>query len=340
MASSRALSANKRNGILEKALRKEAAPFLLPDASSVVAIAFSGGMDSTVLLHAAGEAFKGRAQVLALHVDHGIAADSAKWAGHCKQLATELGTAFAGQRLTGLRRGQPNIEEAARNARWNALVAMARRHDALALITAHHAQDQAETVLLNLMRGTGLAGIGMAASSVRDGLPILRPWLHLPRAVLAEFADQHQLRWIEDPSNADPALRRNAVRHQLWPAVLATDERALSSIVRFAELADQAEAVLQWLGQRQLAAMQPAPDMLAWSAFSACPDGVQAVLFRLWLASLHIRAPSQARLQAMLAQLAGEGAYSVRCVHAGWSFAKIRCGSDVLVHALPAPSPG
>ena len=331
MASSKPPFLNKLDDFLQKALHTAAAPFFSIDCPPRVAVAFSGGMDSTALLHAVATTFE--CPVLALHADHGISSASTVWAETCADTAAACGAQFFSRRLSSLNAGMPNLEERARDARWAALLQMAQQHKVSVLLTAHHANDQAETVLLNLLRGTGLAGIGMSIHAQREGVTILRPWLDLPREAIAAYAARYALKWIEDPSNSDLKLRRNAVRHTLWPAVLATDSRALPALGRFAQLAAQSQELLNFFGMRELATMLPQAQRLDWLLFNRQAPTTQALLFRLWLKTLEIRAPTQARLTAMLTQLHGEGEYGVRCSHAGWEFSKRREGKRVWVEA-------
>ncbi|MGL4575097.1 MAG: tRNA lysidine(34) synthetase TilS [Burkholderiaceae bacterium] len=290
----------------------------------VVAVAYSGGLDSTVLLHAAVQALKNKAAVVALHVNHRINPAADDWEEHARQTAQALAIDCDVARLTDLSAGDPNLEERAREARWKALVRMAVKHNAQAILTAHHANDQAETVLLQLLRGTGLAGMGMRTQSAREGIAILRPFLPFERSTLEEFARARDLQWIEDPSNSDVALRRNAVRHALWPAVEAADSRALSSLLRFAEHAQHLDESMDWLATRWLHSCLDSNDThhLHWGRLMEAPLPVRQLGFRAWIKRLGLRMPTQARLDAMLTQLDGKTAAGVRCTHEGWTFSK------------------
>ncbi len=319
MASSKPARKPDSARLLQRALTTALAR--VPAPPQRIAVALSGGMDSMALLHVANMPAFNATPLIALHVDHGIHPASAQWAARCADVAASLGVEFASVRLDGLASGQANLEENARQARWAALARLARRAGADLILTAHHAQDQAETVLLHLLRGTGLAGLGMSAQGDWHGVPVLRPWLAVPRSVIEQYSRAAGLQWIEDPSNQDTSLRRNAVRLQLWPALEAVDERALPSLLRFAALANESEALLDWFAQRELAPLLAADGQsLRWTPFSALPGAVQCQLFRVWCTQLGIRAPSRDRLLAMLQQLAGDSAYGLRCSHAGWQF--------------------
>jgi tRNA(Ile)-lysidine synthase len=285
---------------------------------SPVAVACSGGLDSVALLHAACEA---GLKPLALHIDHGIHPDSAAWAAQVEQIAKQFGAAFASVRVSGLAGDMPSLENAARNARHAALARLCDAHGLQTLLLAHHANDQAETVLLNLLRGSGLAGVGMPASRQMGTTTWLRPWLQIPRSSIEAYAAHHQLAWIEDPSNKDQSLRRNAVRHTLWPVVQAVEPRALPSLLRFASIAQEAASTEQALAQQCLQAHLKNGNGLDWYAASKGHTlAVQAALLRAWLGQLACKPPSHARLLGMLNQLNARTGDGLRCSHEGWAF--------------------
>jgi tRNA(Ile)-lysidine synthase len=333
MANSPSRKSNS-GAVLLKALRQTVAPFVSAGTARpedlflvpahVVAVAYSGGLDSTVLLHAAVQALKNKATVVALHVNHRINPAADAWEEHARATAQDLGIDCDVARLTDLHAGDPNLEEKAREARWKALIRMAGKHNAVAILTAHHANDQAETVLLQLLRGTGLAGMGMRVHTAREGVAVLRPFLPFERSALEAFAQARDLKWIEDPSNSDVALRRNAVRHKLWPAVEAADHRALSSLTRFAEHAQHIDESMDWLATRWLNSCLDANDthQLHWGRLMEAPPPVRQLGFRAWIKRLGLRMPTQARLDAMLQQLDGKTAAGVRCAHEGWTFSR------------------
>lgn len=307
---------------LIRALRENAAPVL--SGGKRVAVGFSGGCDSTALLWAAVQAL-GPQRVLAIHVDHGIAADSARWAEQAQSVAAGLGATFALRRLDGLGSGQPNLEERARELRRAALLDACRTADIETLLLAQHADDQAETVLLHLMRGTGPLGLGMPRQLVHDGVTILRPLLALRRSELEVAMRAIGQDWIDDPSNADTDLRRNAVRHRLWPLMQDVDDRAGSSLPRAAELAHEAQSALDWFGDQLLAA-QPDAATLLITDWMRWPPEVQAVILRRWLARAGAKPPTRARLSAMIEQLSAAGAYGPRCEHESWTLLRSREG--------------
>ena len=200
-------------------------------------IAYSGGLDSTVLLTALA-ALRQRAgiQLRALHVDHGLQADSAQWARAARAQARKTGVTCTVLRVQIPRGTGESIEALAREARYAALTAALAADEQL--LTAHTLDDQLETVLLALSRGGGLRGL--SAMNVRGelaGRVLLRPLLSVSRAQLAQFAQARKLKWIEDPSNLDERFDRNYLRRRVlpalrerWPALAVTASRSAAHI--------------------------------------------------------------------------------------------------------------
>lgn len=252
--------------------------------NDLVAVAFSGGLDSTALLHAAT---RSGARVLALHVHHGLQAQADHWVAHCEQVARELGAAFACTRLTGAPADGDSIEAWARDGRHRALHEMTVEAGGDLLLLAHHRQDQAETFLLQAMRGAGLAGLaGMPRAQWRDGLCWARPWLNQPRALIHAYAVQHGLRWIEDPSNDDARFARNRLRQALWPAFPA----AQAGLAQAARWAQQAGALAAEVAAEDLAHLASA-DRLDLAALAQLSPARASNALRAWLAT-HMAAPA------------------------------------------------
>lgn len=184
----------------------------IPDAGSI-AVGFSGGLDSTVLLHAAAMRFPASG-LRALHVNHGLQPEARDWQRHCERVADTLGVAIDMLRVT-VRAG--NVEARARGARYAAWRETLRPTEQLLL--GHHADDQAETVLWRLF--TGRAPVGMPRARPLGAGSLLRPLLHLRRSRLLEYAESNRLSWVEDPSNADTGRDRNFIRHEIVPRIEA-----------------------------------------------------------------------------------------------------------------------
>lgn len=252
--------------------------------SELVAVAFSGGLDSTALLHVAT---RSGARVLALHVHHGLQPQADDWAAHCERVAREFGAGFACARLSGAPGRGDSVEAWAREGRHRALHDMAVAAGADLLLLAHHRQDQAETFLLQAMRGAGTAGLaGMPRSQWRGGLCWARPWLDQPRNVIRAYAEQQGLRWIEDPSNADGRYARNRLRLTLWPAFPAA-ETGLAQAARWAQ---QAEVLAAEVAAEDLARLST-PERLDLAALTQLSPARARNALRAWLAP-HTTAPA------------------------------------------------
>jgi len=225
-----------------------------------IAVAYSGGRDSTALLHATLAAASGQGvEVIALHVHHGLSPNADAWLAHCEAQCRRWAragkpVAFAAQRLTDRPARGESVEAWARQARYRALRAMALAHAASIVLLAHHRRDQAETFVLQALRGAGVAGLsGMPRSVDRDGITWQRPWLDKPRAEIDAYVRRHRLKHIDDDSNADARFARNRLRLQVWPALVGAFEQAEASLATAAAWAQQADAVLDEVAALDLA---------------------------------------------------------------------------------------
>lgn len=286
-----------------RALDAALSPWLAATAPTGVAVAYSGGADSTALLHATAALAAHRPiEVVALHVHHGLAAAADDWLAHCRDHAAAVGVAFDATRVTP-QRDDGSLEAGARRLRYAALVALCRRHRCELLLTAHHADDQAETVLLNLARGAGVGGLaGMARCRVVDGVTILRPWLDLPGARLRAYAAASGLAHVDDPSNADRRYTRNAIRHEVLPPFARIAPSIASRIARTAQHAQSMQGLLDEIGIEDLGPIDDA-DELDTDRLATLSDARAANALRVWLARRGMRPPSTAALREMLQQL-------------------------------------
>lgn len=258
-----------------------------PRTGDAVAVAFSGGLDSTALLHAVTRASTGQRTVLAFHVHHGLLPQADAWAAQCEHTAREFGAAFACTRLSGAPARGDSVEAWARAGRHRALHDMAVAAGADLLLLAHHRRDQAETFLLQALRGAGVGGLaGMPRLQWRDGVCWARPWLDQPREFILAYAEQHGLRWIEDPSNDDSRFARNRLRQTLWPAFPGAE----AGLAQAARWAGQAQALAAEVAAQDLAgfATDERLDLGAWARLS--PARASNAL-RAWL-SRHTTAPA------------------------------------------------
>ncbi|WP_395067547.1 tRNA lysidine(34) synthetase TilS [Paraburkholderia silvatlantica] len=289
-----------------------------------IAIAYSGGLDSSVLLDAAVRV-AGAARLVALHVHHGLSPNADAWLAHCEVTARAYGVAFDAVRVELARDDAAGVEAAARDARYRALDAMCAAHGVQALWLAQHADDQAETVLLQLLRGTGLAGLAAMAPAraSANGVVRTRPLLALLRAQLERYARAQGLHWIDDESNDDTRYARNALRHDVMPALSAHFPGYRDALARTAAHAAAAQRLLDDLARIDLrTAGHEGDSALSHAALLALDDARALNLLRYWMRLLGLPAASAARLADMLRQLRevardDPNAHALRVDHAG-----------------------
>jgi tRNA(Ile)-lysidine synthase len=293
-----------------------------------IAVALSGGLDSTVLLDAAIR-IAGSSRCIALHVHHGLSPHADQWLTHCEAFALKRGVDFAAQRVEVLHDLGVSVEAAARDARYRALEMLCAQHGVHTLWLAQHADDQAETVLLQLLRGAGLPGLAaMAPEYMPPGAATtrVRPLLHLLRAQLDQYARARALTWIEDESNADTRYARNALRHDIVPALAIQFPGFRDALARTAAHAASAQRLLDELARIDLAAAaRDEGRALSRDALLALDDERAQNMLRYWMRSLYLPAASTARLSDALRQLreASDG-HNLRVDHAGQALRSYR----------------
>jgi tRNA(Ile)-lysidine synthase len=269
-----------------------------------LAVAFSGGADSTALLLACADKWPG--QLEAIHVHHGLQAAADDFELHCQTLCATLKVPLTVQRVDARHASGQSPEDAARQARYGAFESVAQEIRARAAIKsiaiAQHADDQVETLLLALSRGAGLPGLAaMPARWQRGGITYYRPLLGLPGAVLRDWLTQRGVPWVEDAINRDERFTRNRIRARLLPALDAGFPQFRETFARSARHAAEAQALLLEVAEGDLAATGCPPQVVALQAFSG-PR--QANLLRLWLQREHQVTPSAAQLDELRSQIA------------------------------------
>lgn len=275
-----------------------------------LAIAYSGGLDSSALLHLARRYAAERGLALfAFHVHHGISDHADDWLVHCERECVNLGVHFDARRVTLVERDRHGVEQAARLRRYAALGELCRLHRVPLLLTAHHLDDQAETVLLQLLRGSGVAGLsGMenvnTAADLLGDLELLlgRPLLDVSRCELERFVVEHAIAHIEDESNADPRYARNALRHQAMPALGRHFPGFQERFARSARHAQSAQRLLNELAAQDFALCRE-DDCIDIGKLKGLGSDRIDNLLRYWFALHSARMPSTSWLSEMRAQL-------------------------------------
>jgi tRNA(Ile)-lysidine synthase len=290
-----------------------------------LAIALSGGLDSVVLLDSICRlhqtqtkkstklASKGATspQIFAFHIHHGLQKAADEWLLFCEALAKKYKIGFDFRLLHIDTQSNPgNIEARARAARYEALTELCVYHGIEDLLLAHHQNDQAETVLLQLLRGAGVAGLSsmpesrvLATSAEQaSSITLWRPLLRLSRDELEAYAREHQLKWIEDPSNQSSKYRRNAIRKNILPKLEGIQAGATANIARSADMLAQAQQLLDRLaqqdGKKMYAPGSNALNVQPLLTLNASDPAAANNVLRYWLKVAGLSMPSHERLQA------------------------------------------
>lgn len=272
-----------------------------------------------------------------MHVNHGLQPDSAAWEEHCRRVCAALDVACAIERIEVVRARAEGLESAARRARYAALA----RHVGAGevLLTAHHRDDQAETLLLQLLRGTGVHGLRAMPSAAPFGAGRhLRPLLGYRRRELEVYARRHGLKWIEDTSNLDLALARNFLRHRVLPLLESRWPGAVPALARAADHAAEAAAMLDEIAAADLASCRHAEgEGLALGRFNALAEPRRRNLLRYWLRERGLKPPPATILEQILAQCARTTRSGLAFVR--WPGGELRRYRDVLSAQTPQPPP-
>ncbi len=289
---------------LEQRVLRRSRDLGLPNQCSVV-VGFSDGEDSLALLGVlTGIRGLSGIEPIAVHVDHGLRPESAAEQETAKRMAANLGARFVGVRIDAeawARHPSVGIEDAARRERFALLAQIAHDHDAAAIALAHHQSDQAETVLLHLLRGAGLTGaVAMADACVRRfplahhlhnedasfEVVIWRPFLTEAKSDIASYASLLGLTPIDDPSNHDCRFRRNAIRHRVLPLLEEIQPGATAALARYATLAAADEELLAGLVRSLLDAENDEIALLENARVVGQPVALQRRLIRVWLGEM------------------------------------------------------
>jgi tRNA(Ile)-lysidine synthase len=275
---------------------------LLPDFPDVsLCVALSGGLDSSVLLTALAMPRRARPRLRAIHIDHGLHPNSRLWSAHCRRLARQLKVPLQVLATKVTRVRGESLEAAARAARYALLEAQLAPGEVL--LSAHQEDDQLETVLLQLFRGSGLAGISAMPEITAFGEGLLaRPLLSCRRSQLQQWAESTGLTWVEDETNADESLDRNYLRRRVLPLLRTRWPGVASSVARSARHAAQAQRVLDEVARRDVERAADG-DCLMSSVLRGLGPQRRRNALRFWIARCGFTVPNTRRLDEMCGPL-------------------------------------
>ena len=272
-------------------------------------IAYSGGIDSHVLLHCCASIAELKPKLVAVYIHHGLQVEADAWALHCNKTAQDLGVDFLTLPVNAHPSRGESPEEAARNARYQALQSLITKDDVLLL--AQHQEDQLETVLLQLFRGTGLSGLSGMAQQSKFGLGImLRPLLTTPKQLILEYAHRHQLHWVEDPSNQSNDYDRNYLRNsivpllkQRWPVIDKTVSRSANHCANAQKMIDEIAKDLF------TNVFDPTDNTLAISRLMNYSPLHQQLIIRYWFWCMGLKMPTEASVKQILHEVIEANGY-------------------------------
>lgn len=278
----------------------------------IVAVAASGGRDSTALLHATvRQAQPLGIEVLALHVHHGLVAEADAWLAQVRRQARRFGAAFAHERLSSAPARGDSIEAWARRERYAALSRMALAAGCGLVLLAQHRRDQAETFLVQALRGGGAAGLAAMPRVIeRGGITWARPWLDEPREAIEAYVRRHRLGHVDDASNADGRFARGRLR-ALWPMLVEAFPDAELTLARAAQRAADDAAVVSQVATMDLASLGASSAPLPLQRWLELPAARRWIALRAWLGTVMPQPVPESLVRRLVAELPGRA-------HARW----------------------
>ena len=325
-------TARKANETDPEALRRCLRDRLFVAAPPSLCVAFSGGPDSTALLHALAQLPEARERGLrALHVDHRLHPDSAAWAKHCADFCELLGIPLITAHAEVNDAHSEGIEAAARRARYTAFAQHLGEGEWLAL--AHHRDDQVETILLKLLRGAGPQGLGgmRALRPFARGF-LWRPLLETSRETLRMYLNEKTIHYIDDPANADPRFARNVLRREILPRIAEHWPHADASVLHAAHLCRAAADYIDEAAQSALKTLRRDSDTLDASGWLALPDALRAPVLDAWLHARGLSGPPDEPRAELQRQANCAACDSVPVI--AWAHTEVRIW-DGRLHAMP-----
>ncbi len=265
-------------------------------------VAYSGGIDSHVLLHLCATDPHLKTKSTAVYVNHGLQAEADDWEKHCRSVCEALRVKFLPIRVNATAAPGESPEEAARNARYAALKPLLQENDVLLL--AHHADDQLETVLLQLFRGGGLPGLsGMPERKVFGNGLMLRPLLGVAKQEIDAYAESHRLKWIADASNLENRYDRNFLRNTVLPLVKKRWPALDITVSRAAQHCAEAQGIVNLFAENLFQTVVKPDGRLIVDVLKTYPFSQQQLIIRQWFRHLDLKMPSQRAVQQILLEI-------------------------------------
>ncbi len=262
-------------------------------------VALSGGVDSTVLLHLCAQlSQQHQFPLAAIHINHQLQPPSDSWARQCAELCERWQIPICVEKVVVKKSGH-GIESDARTARYQVFERQLQQGDIL--LQGHHADDQAETVIMRLVRGSGVHGMAAIPDqrSVGQGR-VIRPLLAISRAQIVDYALQHKLSWVDDPGNLDLTIERNLIRHEVIPKMESQRSGVRQALVRSTEQFAESAGLLDQLAEMDLLAVQQQPRQLDCERLIALEHGRLRNLLRYWVTTSGFLAPSSAVIDRII----------------------------------------
>ncbi len=264
----------------------------MPASFNTIYLAYSGGVDSHVLLHLLAGQAQLKESIIAVYIDHNLQKESAHWERHCRAVCHDLMVNYRSVRVNARPDKGQSPEEGARNARYQALKTMLKAGDVLLL--AQHREDQLETVLLQLFRGAGVHGLGAMAPSMEFGPGcLMRPLLNIPQEMIRQYAYENNLQWVEDPSNQLNDFDRNYLRNKVVPLIKQRWKSVDKTVARAAQNCAAADKVLLDVADNYLqSAMNGSKNRLQIDSVLSVSGEIRNLMLRRWLQYQQVLMPS------------------------------------------------
>ncbi len=304
--------------------------FILPQKDYFVA--YSGGVDSHVLLDILATHHNSKNQIHAIHINHHLSPNANTWEKHCFSICHSYGVSFEVENLDLSHLAGESLESLARDKRYEALQKMINERGDL--LTAHHQQDQAETVLLQLLRGAGIKGLCAMPSEMPFGEgKLIRPFLNVTKDDILHYAKQKKLTWVEDESNQNSRFSRNYLRHYVMPNLISRWPETSANIARSAKHLSNTKKIIDEINQKDFKVIKQVDFSISLDKLNQFSKERQQELIRYWLSELDLPVPSTKQLSQVFNDVINAKQDANPCCQ--WPGAEVRRFKQKLYAMLP-----